>query len=123
MRDECATTEPSESWAEFRSTHRTAATALESIANVVASAVNKKVRTGRLPPVGKLLSEIEDTARNTLDELSERPAKLAAATAELKRALDFYDRAKADPDGLLTGAQRDGHEWLLKAARDVAALA
>lgn len=43
--------------------------ALEAIARLVQQAVNQKVRTGRLPPLGKLLSEIEDTARAAIDEV------------------------------------------------------
>lgn len=40
--------------------------------------------------------------------------------SELREALDFYDRALADKNGLVTGAQRDGHDWVITAARAVA---
>jgi hypothetical protein len=46
-----------------------AVVALEAIEQLVGDAVDKKIRTGRLPPLGKLLSEIQDTAHAALEEV------------------------------------------------------
>lgn len=47
----------------------TAIAALEAIDRIVGEAVDQKIRTGRLPPFGKLLSEIQDTAHAALQEV------------------------------------------------------
>lgn len=43
--------------------------ALEAISSIIDDAVNQKIINGRLPPVGKLLSEIQDTANLTIAEV------------------------------------------------------
>lgn len=45
---------------------------------------------------------------------------LRAGLSNLCRAIDFYDRAQADPKGAETGTVRDGLEWVLTAARALA---
>ena len=46
---------------------------------------------------------------------------MSAAIAELKRAVEFMDAARKDPNGVETGAMRDAREWLEEAARKVVA--
>lgn len=42
--------------------------ALQSITDAIDEAVNTKIRTGRMPKIGALLSEIQDTANSALAE-------------------------------------------------------
>ena len=39
--------------------------------------------------------------------------------ARLKEAVDFYDKALADPKGSEVFAVRDGIEWVLDVAREI----
>lgn len=42
--------------------------ALQSIDHLIDEAVNRKIRAGRLPPLGKLLSEIQHTAQMAVED-------------------------------------------------------
>lgn len=43
---------------------------LKAIVEAIDEAVNHKVRTGRLPPISALLSQIRDGAQSVIDEVS-----------------------------------------------------
>jgi hypothetical protein len=38
---------------------------------------------------------------------------------KLRTAVDFYDKALADPNGAEVGAVRDGWEWVIEVAREI----
>lgn len=74
-----------------------------------------------------LMEVIRDLHATAMEEgrsfpspLDDHPLHASVQDIELKKALEFYDKARADEKGHETGAVKDGHEWVLSAARCIA---
>lgn len=55
--------------------YQTLRIALEAIEGMIGDAIDQKIRTGRMPPIGGLLSTIQDTATAALHEAKESPPR------------------------------------------------